>query len=86
MTDIDRLDHLLEHRAQLLASSTSLLQAAITERRPFTEREAGNWDWALNKIDELAHDAQELTTSLKHRRYDLCAPRRIAHYRQRDVR
>jgi len=83
MNDLDQLDRLLEHRAEMLGLATGLLQGVIRLGCEFTDSEEDSWKWAMSHADELAADSQALATSLRERRYDLRAPRRVAQYSRR---
>jgi len=65
--DLDRLNRLLEQRADLLNASSRLLEIAVQQHRMFTEREQNAWTWAMARIDELGAQVGDLTSYLAER-------------------
>jgi len=74
VNDLDRLERLLERRADLLDASTALLICAAQDGRSFTRREQDAWDYAAGKVDDLGVQADALAEDLRQRRY---YPRRL---------
>jgi hypothetical protein len=69
MNDLDWLEDLLVRRGRLLEDATRMLQCAVRQGRPFTDRERIAWEWAGRKADELGGQADALAADLGRRRY-----------------
>jgi hypothetical protein len=69
VNDLDWLEDLLVRRGCLLEDATIMLEGAVLQGRPFTDREQDAWDWADRKTSELGDQVSELAASLAARRY-----------------
>jgi hypothetical protein len=74
VNDLDRLERLLERRADLLDAATGLLLAAVRAGRSFTGREQDAWEYATGKAGDLGNEIGALAEDLRRRRY---YPRRL---------